>query len=338
MNNKQEVANIEPPRLPYHKGLETKFGVDIGGWKTLTEAIFPSAKTSDAVILALNYCKSRGLDPFKRPVHIVPIWDSKKKGYIETVWPGIAELRTTAMRTKIYAGIDEAEFGPSVTVTFTGTVKQYDKQSQKMEWKEVTKKVSYPEFCIITVYKIVEGVRVAFVGPKVLWSESYGSVGASDIPNDMWAKRSFGQLEKCAEAAALRRAFPEEIGNDYAAEEMEGKKHQGPENAKVVNPETERPRRSDHTEEAHEEAKTASEEQSNDVPVYPFVDQFGEMSDEQLTIEQWIVKFSETINEIEIDAAVQALAEHNENVFMAFDEDHQDTIKKLISDKTEALQ
>ena len=39
----------------------------------------------------------------------------------------------------------------------------------------------------------------------------------------MWQQRPYGQLGKCAEAAALRKAFPEEIGNDYTAEEMEGK-------------------------------------------------------------------------------------------------------------------
>ena len=38
----------------------------------------------------------------------------------------------------------------------------------------------------------------------------------------MWSNRPVGQLEKCAEAGALRRAFPEEIGNALAAEEMEG--------------------------------------------------------------------------------------------------------------------
>ena len=41
-----------------------------------------------------------------------------------------------------------------------------------------------------------------------------------------WARsrcsRPVGQLEKCAEARALRRAFPEEIGNALTAEEMEG--------------------------------------------------------------------------------------------------------------------
>ena len=40
----------------------------------------------------------------------------------------------------------------------------------------------------------------------------------------MWANRPVGQLEKCAEAGALRRAFPEEIGNELTAEEMAGQR------------------------------------------------------------------------------------------------------------------
>jgi RecT family len=44
----------------------------------------------------------------------------------------------------------------------------------------------------------------------------------TDVPNEMWANRPVGQLEKCAEAGALRRAFPEEIGNALTAEETEG--------------------------------------------------------------------------------------------------------------------
>ena len=39
----------------------------------------------------------------------------------------------------------------------------------------------------------------------------------------MWTKRKRGQLSKCAEAGALRKAFPEEVGNEYTVEEMEGK-------------------------------------------------------------------------------------------------------------------
>ena len=39
----------------------------------------------------------------------------------------------------------------------------------------------------------------------------------------MWRKRAYGQLAKCTEAQALRKAFPEFSGGQATAEEMEGK-------------------------------------------------------------------------------------------------------------------
>src|SRR3546814_13865196 len=73
-----EVA-ISGARLPYPKGVEERFGVDRAGWRALVDAVFPAAKTPDSIILALSYCKARKLDPFKRVVHIVPVWDSQQK-------------------------------------------------------------------------------------------------------------------------------------------------------------------------------------------------------------------------------------------------------------------
>jgi len=43
------------------------------------------------------------------------------------------------------------------------------------------------------------------------------------MPNTMWQKRPYGQLAKCAEAQALRKAFPEIVSQHPTAEEMEGK-------------------------------------------------------------------------------------------------------------------
>ena len=211
------VAVFQPPRLPYHPAIEKRFGVDKGQWKVLVEAIYPAARTPDSIVMVLSYCKSRNLDPFKRPVHIVPVYDSARGAYIESVWPGISELRTTASRTKGYAGCDEAQFGPNITMEFKGRVKSGG------NWEDAKIDLEFPEWCRITVYRIVDGQKCKFVGPKVKWLETYATQGPSDLPNKMWEERTEGQLEKCAEAAALRRAFPEELGNELTAEEMIGR-------------------------------------------------------------------------------------------------------------------
>ncbi len=203
---KAAVPAIAAPRLPYHPALQERFGIDAAMWRALVEAIFPLAQSIESVILALSYCKARKLDPFKRNVHIVPIWDSERRGYVDTVWPGIGELRTTAFRTGLYAGRDDAQLGPDITETF------------RDDKGEAT--VTFPEWCQVTVYRMVRGARVAFTGPRVYWLETYATRGKSDRPNDMWTNRPRGQLEKCAEAAALRAAFPEELGNEYCADEV----------------------------------------------------------------------------------------------------------------------
>ncbi|MCK7472161.1 MAG: hypothetical protein MZU95_16440 [Desulfomicrobium escambiense] len=59
----------------------------------------------------------------KRPVHIVPMWNRALGREVEAVWPGIAEVQTTAARTGQWAGMDPARFGPELTQTFQGRVK-----------------------------------------------------------------------------------------------------------------------------------------------------------------------------------------------------------------------
>ena len=201
-----KLPAIAGPRLPYHPAIEERFGVNITEWRALVDAVFPLAKEPSSVILALSYCKARNLDPFKKPVHIVPMWNAALKRMVETVWPGIGELRTTAFRTGQYAGRDEAKYG----------------ETRREHIGNVD--LEYPEWCQVTVYRMLAGQRLPFPGPRVYWRESYASAGRDDLsPNSMWKRRPFGQIDKCAEAAALRAAFPEEVGNEYSAEEMDGR-------------------------------------------------------------------------------------------------------------------
>lgn len=202
--NAEPTTAMVQSRLPYPAIVFKAFGIEQGSWKALVEAVFPNATSAESVILALSYCRARKLDPFKKNVHIVPIWNKDLKRMVDTIWPGIGELRTTAFRTGEYAGRDDTEFGPDLT--------------KKIGKAEVT----FPEWAKVTVHRIVRGNRVSFAGPRVYWEETYATRGRDDdSPNDMWYNRPRGQLDKCAEAAALRAAFPEEVGSDYIPEEVQ---------------------------------------------------------------------------------------------------------------------
>jgi len=150
-------------------------------------------------------------------VHIVPMWSTALGRNVETVWPSIMEIQTTATRTGLWAGMDRPVWGPDVTHTFTGRFKD-----DTDTWQESTVTVTFPEWVAVTVYRLVGGRRCAFT-EEVYWMEAYSTAGGknSQLPTAMWIKRPKGQLGKCGKAASLRAAFPEECG--YAAEEMDGK-------------------------------------------------------------------------------------------------------------------
>jgi phage recombination protein Bet len=209
-----------PPKsrdLPMPMAAQQGYGISEQSWKVLTEVTFPTAKTPEAILMALDYCKARKLDIFKKPVHIVPMWSAALGRNVETVWPSIMEIQTTASRTGVWAGMDRPVWGPDITKTFTGRYKDDNEQ-----WQESSVTVTFPEWVAVTVYRIVGGKRCAFT-EEVYWLEAYSTAGGknSQVPTAMWIKRPKGQLAKCGKAASLRAAFPEECG--YAAEEMDGK-------------------------------------------------------------------------------------------------------------------
>jgi phage recombination protein Bet len=170
-------------------------------WRTMMN-LFPGAK-GESVLMVWDYCKARQLDPLKKPCHIVPM--DVNGTYRDVVMPGIYELRTTAMRTGQYMGHSKPEYGPEIEC----------------------KGAKAPEWCSMTVYRWNEasGQRTEFP-VTVYFSEAVGTKWDKDAKchkaNARWMKAPRQMLTKCTEAAGLREAFPDELGGEHAAEEMEG--------------------------------------------------------------------------------------------------------------------
>ena len=174
--------------------------------KVLQSSIYPGAAI-ESIKLVLGYCKAAGLDPIQKPVHIVPMWDSKSKAMRDVIMPGINLYRTQAARSGECAGVSEPEFGEDVQETLGGA------------------QITYPKWCQITVKRRLATGEIANFTAKEYWKENYAVKGGAEksiAPNSMWMKRPIGQISKCAQAQAFRMAFPE-MASAYTAEEMEGK-------------------------------------------------------------------------------------------------------------------
>lgn len=172
--------------------------------EVLQGSLYPGAMVG-SVKLVINYCKAAGLDPMQKPVHIVPMWDNKAKQMRDVVMPGIGLYRTQAARSGEYAGVSEPEFGEDVSGNVGGM------------------QITYPKWCRVTVRRLLPNGTVVDFTAKELWLENYATKGKdSTAPNAMWQRRPYAQLAKCAEAQALRKAFPE-FGAQPTADEMEGR-------------------------------------------------------------------------------------------------------------------
>lgn len=192
---------------------QTNNEIDSAVLSALKSSLYTGAK-DDSIQMVIEYCKACKLDPMQKPVHIVPMWDKNTKSMKDTIMPGIGLYRIQAARSNKYAGVSEPEYGDTVNTTLGGV------------------SISYPEWCKVTVKKLVGNNIVEFTA-KEYWLENYATARKdSTAPNAMWLKRPFGQLAKCAEAQALRKAFPEIITQQPTAEEMEGKSFA--ENTKTV--------------------------------------------------------------------------------------------------------
>lgn len=134
--------------------------------------------------------RQTGLSPEARQIYLRSQWDKKKNRTTFAPLTGIDGYRLVADRTGKYAGNDDPVFD--------------------------NEKSPHPGKATVTVYKIVGGMRCPFTA-SARWDQYY----PGDAQGFMWKKMPHLMLGKCAEALALRKAFPAELSGLYTDAEME---------------------------------------------------------------------------------------------------------------------
>jgi phage recombination protein Bet len=160
--------------------------------------------TDDELMLFLHVASSRGLDPFRKHIYAVSRYDSKKKRNVMAHQVSIDGLRLIAQRSGRYEGQTPPQWcGPDG------------------KWTDVWLAPEPPAAAKVGVY--IKGTREPLVAIALYrtFVQTYKpQSGGNPVPTKFWADMPEHMLAKCAEAQALRKAFPEEAGGLYTSEEM----------------------------------------------------------------------------------------------------------------------
>jgi phage recombination protein Bet len=149
----------------------------------------------------LHVAKLKRLDPFTGQIHVVKRWDSSLGKEKMTVQVGIDGFRVIASRTDDLAGIDDPE---------------YDTETDE-----------HPNVAKVTVYRYGrDNERIPYKA-TARWTE-YAQTKKDGNLGPMWKKLPYLMLGKCAEALALRKAFPDELSGMYTNEEMDQAENETP--------------------------------------------------------------------------------------------------------------
>jgi hypothetical protein len=175
--------------------------------------ILKNAMCKNATDVELQYCltvaRRRGLDPFKGQIWFVPRNDRSADdgagGRGGKVWIPVTSIgglcHVGARDHKDYGSFSEPEFGPAITVEW-----QYKGSGP-------IKKLQVPEWARVKAFK--KGATEPTVG-IVWWTEIYPNIDYAPMVRQMPRR----MLSKCAQAQAIRLAYPE-TGGLYIAEEMQ---------------------------------------------------------------------------------------------------------------------
>lgn len=145
-----------------------------------------NSRPDEDLFLFLYTAKRTGLDPILKQIYAVYRWDSRLGREKMAIQVGIDGMRLVAQRSGEFAGISDAVFDSEDSPN--------------------------PKKATVTVKKNINGV-VTETTASARWEEY-----SQESP--LWKKMPYLMLSKCAEALALRKAFPNELSGIYTEDEM----------------------------------------------------------------------------------------------------------------------
>jgi phage recombination protein Bet len=192
-------------------------------WTDVQRAALAQLKLQDApeadLAVFLHHCQRTGLDPFAKQVYMIGRWDSKESRNVYTIQTGIDGFRSIAESHPQYAG----QLGPQWC-------------GPDGAWTDVWLKQGPPAAAKVGVIRRDRGEPTWAVAHFSEYAVYAGSGNTRSL-NSMWRTKGAHMIAKCAEALALRKAFPKTLSGLYAPEEVEHEEPQRHESERTDTPE-----------------------------------------------------------------------------------------------------